>query len=305
MSEKLYFYPKTQKALLFSRSNNQKFSFGTYFTGEKQFIVQSLLPNQLFLSKCSMYNVPLLNQIYKYLENNLQVFFKEIEFVKIMNLFKLPFGSGLFDIVYQIYLPQEIATKIKKTDFAQKLNLLIETFDVGVTQIYGKPKKNANFLEQMLNMEFDIVSNHRSREKNNIEFNLQQESTGTQWLFILGALILEALESGSVLFIDEFEKNLHPHITQFIVELFRSKEFNKNNAQLVFATHDVTLMNSENLSRSEIYLVEKNEYGESELFALSDFEGIRANTPFDKWYLGGKFGAIPQINYAKFYEIFK
>ena len=93
---------------------------------------------------------------------------------------------------------------------------------------------------------------------------------------------------------DELELRLHPNLSRMIVELF-SSEYNKKNAQLVFTTHNTNLLDTKNiLRRDQIYFVQKNNVGESELYSLLDFN-VRNDKVIQKAYLDGIFGAIPNI----------
>lgn len=85
-------------------------------------------------------------------------------------------------------------------------------------------------------------------------------------------------------------------ITKFLIQIFHNPLLNKHNARLIFATHHVSQLNSEVFRRDQVWFTEKNEYGESILFRCSDMEGVRLNTPLDKWYITGWFGATPIIN---------
>jgi len=87
---------------------------------------------------------------------------------------------------------------------------------------------------------------------------------------------------------------LHPLLTKLIVDIFQAS--NNKNAQLIFTTHDVSLLNSSQFRRDEIVFVDKNEKGESTLYALSDLK-VREDATFSKEYLQGKYGAIPIFNY--------
>lgn len=119
-----------------------------------------------------------------------------------------------------------------------------------------------------------------------------EESQGTQKMFELGPYIIEALDNGGVLFIDEFDSRFHPLLTRKIVELFNS-DLNINNAQLVFITHDTNLLTPKLLRRDQISFVEKNKYGASKLFSLAEFKGVRNDSSFEKEYFEGKYGAVP------------
>jgi AAA15 family ATPase/GTPase len=126
--------------------------------------------------------------------------------------------------------------------------------------------------------------------------DLEDESLGTKKLFAIGALILDTLDDGGIIVIDELDKGLHPLISKLLINLFNSKKNNPNNAQLIFATHDSTLLDLEILRRDQISFVDKEYEGNSVYYKLSDIKGIRKDMPIDKWYLSGRFKAIPVTN---------
>lgn len=124
---------------------------------------------------------------------------------------------------------------------------------------------------------------------------LKEESFGTRALFIIGCHILKALQSGSPFFIDEMDSGLHSYITRLIVDIFRNERINKHKAQLVFTTHDVNLLDQNTIRKDQVWFTEKDKYGVSEMFTLSDFEDVREDTLFAKWYLNNKFGGVPSL----------
>jgi len=99
-----------------------------------------------------------------------------------------------------------------------------------------------------------------------------------------------------VMIIDEFEKSLHPLIVHKLIQLFHDPELNINNAQLIFSTHAINLLDNELFRRDQIWFTEKDEVGETTLYALSQIEGVRKGIPYDKWYLSGRFGATPIVS---------
>jgi len=117
------------------------------------------------------------------------------------------------------------------------------------------------------------------------------ESEGTLKLFELSPFVYEAIKEGRPLIIDEFDARFHPLLTKKIVELFNSKQ--NLNSQLIFITHDTNLLSSELLRRDQIEFVEKDKYGVSHLYSLTQFKGIRNTASFEKDYIQGKYGAIP------------
>lgn len=119
-------------------------------------------------------------------------------------------------------------------------------------------------------------------------------SSGTKHFYRILRYMLYILENGGVFIMDEIDKKLHPFLTRKIIEMFNSIEYNKGNAQLICSVHDVTLL-EENLRRDQIYFIDRNNVGESELYSLSDFVGIRKNNNKLKKYLQGQFGGIPKF----------
>ena len=117
------------------------------------------------------------------------------------------------------------------------------------------------------------------------------ESEGTQKLFELSPFIYEALKENRPLIIDEFDARFHPLLTKKIIELFNSQQ--NTGSQLIFITHDTNLLSADVLRRDQIEFVEKDKYGASHLYSLTQFKGIRNNASFEKDYIQGKYGAIP------------
>lgn len=144
-----------------------------------------------------------------------------------------------------------------------------------------------------------LITFHRKYDENNVlvdtvPFNFdKQESEGTKKLLYLLGPWYDTLKNGKVLIIDELDSRLHTHLTLRLIDFFH--HLNKNNAQLVCAVHDVSLLNKDTFRRDQIWFVEKNQFGSSELVSLANFktEKVRNKSAFHKNYLDGKYGAIP------------
>jgi AAA15 family ATPase/GTPase len=122
--------------------------------------------------------------------------------------------------------------------------------------------------------------------------NYKHQSQGSKRLFALMGPIFDTLQNGNILVIDEFDARFHPLISHFIVSLFNSNKYNKHNAQLIFATHDTTLLTKELFRRDQIWFTEKDKYGSSDLYSLCEYKP-RQGEALQKNYLQGKYGAIP------------
>ncbi len=135
-----------------------------------------------------------------------------------------------------------------------------------------------------------------SHEK--VYFDLEhEEAGGTQKLFLFGAPVIDALEHGAVIFADELDSSLHPNLLRKIVEIFHSEDANKKGAQLVFTTHDTSMMTPKLFRRDQIYIAERNRHGATELYSLYDIkeERPRNNEAFERNYLAGRYGGVPQF----------
>lgn len=133
---------------------------------------------------------------------------------------------------------------------------------------------------------------------------LKQESSGTLKMFALYPSLKKVLDHGALLFIDELNARLHPLLVRNIILTFLSPEINTQNAQLVFTTHDIWQFSNELLRRDEIWMVNKNRDGVSELYSLVEFkdeEGhkVRRDEALAKNYLTGNYGAIPALKPMK------
>ncbi len=145
--------------------------------------------------------------------------------------------------------------------------------------------------------------NAENQEIGSVLFELDEdESQGTKKFFALSAPILDTLEKGKVLLIDELDASLHPMLTESFVKLFNNKELNKHNAQLVFVTHDIHLLSVPGLfERDQIWFTEKDKFGSTDLYSLIEFrknnkgKDVRATDNLEKHYLQGRFGAVPNI----------
>ena len=136
---------------------------------------------------------------------------------------------------------------------------------------------------------------HRAGDKP-VAFELDEESAGTQtWFRIIGPA-LAALRDGRILLFDEIDASLHPRLSARLLEVFQDLQTNPRGAQLVFTSHDVSLLNE--LNRDEVWLTEKEFGGATRLIALAEFGGelVRKSLNLERAYLQGRFGAIPDVD---------
>jgi uncharacterized protein len=129
-----------------------------------------------------------------------------------------------------------------------------------------------------------------------LPFDLGDESAGTRTWFALIGPMLHALRRGQVLLFDKIDASLHPKLSARVLELFQDPVTNPRGAQLIFTTHDTSLLN--HLNRDEVWLTEKKDDGATTLTALAEYGGdkVRRSLNLEKAYLQGRFGAVPELD---------
>ena len=127
-----------------------------------------------------------------------------------------------------------------------------------------------------------------------IRLDFDDESTGTRVLFGLIGPIMDALDNGYTLVVDELNTHLHPLAFRYISRLFCSSKSNPHKAQIIFTTHDPTVTEEDSIGRDQIWLVEKGDDLASHLVPFSDYR-TRDERPFRRGYLQGRYGAVPRV----------
>ncbi len=298
LKEELYFYPQTEKprkTLVFRRTLGEQTEFGTYYEGTK---VIEVYDNQLILSQVATRPIKSLIAPFRFFSKYL-------------------FCSTIHDTRYDDAIIQSFTKLLNEQSSAFKANInkLIRAADTGILEIRTKEHKEEAFkfpedIPQKVKEELIERFRHRIKTVHNVYedgnenekiigeelFDITEESTGTIKLLVVGGLILDALEYGSTIIIDELDKSLHPLVSAMLIQLFNSPENNPNNAQLIFATHDISLINRNLFRLDQIYFAEKDFKGISNYYRLSDFTNLSKVAPLSKWYLLGRFGATPMID---------
>lgn len=289
LEEELYYYPNGKKTTVFKRAKYregnraQKGILGDRF-GKKEI---NIFENQLILSKFGD-DEPheLLTDVFLY--------FRNIEIINATSEnHKDFFLKKVSEEVYNDHLfKSKLAKLIKAADTKVNNFYITKTDDENLSKLNSEAKKIADKNPYVLSGIHDLYDNDSVIGTETLPFS--QESTGTQSIYFLGGKILKALELGNTLIVDELDTSLHPFITKMIVMLFQSQTTNPKNAQLIFTTHDVSLLDRDLIRRDQVWIAEKSDKGSTELYSLQDFD-VREDTPFEKWYLAGKFGGLPQI----------
>jgi predicted ATPase len=162
---------------------------------------------------------------------------------------------------------------------------LLRLADLGVDDVEVVRERSGSRLQ---------LVHHAAGER--VAFELDEESEGTRTWFALIGPVLDALQTGQILLFDEIDASLHPRLSGHLLALFQDEETNPHGAQLIFTTHDTSLLGQ--LNRDEVWLTEKGTDGATRLTALAEYGGdkVRRSTNLERAYLQGRFGGLPQID---------
>lgn len=186
---------------------------------------------------------------------------------------------------------EELRMAVSNSEDVKKLMLdMIQEMDLDIVDFRVVKDENDRI---------DVYTKHMV-EGYEAELNLLEESSGTKKLFGLLPFIADSLLTGTSLVIDELDAKIHPVLLRHIIMMFNDMSINKNKAQLIFTSHDLSTMNSEVFRRDEIWFVAKGNAQNSKLYSLVEFknekgESVRKDAKFDKQYLEGKYGADPYL----------
>lgn len=251
-------------------------------------------PNSLFLSSAAQSNHELLSSIFKWI----------IEGFNILSSRDEPFRSYTAEGCSKPERKQQIrdllvAADTGIVDFKVSEEEPPEDFKKFVAAMAGALKEvSAGATEDMRNaplLRHDIKMLHRGEKDGLFPLDFSDESAGTRKYFRMLGPILDELQDGSLVLIDELESNLHPNLARQIVRMFNEPALNPKGAQLVFATHDTNLLDLDLLRRDQIWFAEKNDEGVTSLKSLPDFKP-RKGQEIAPAYLHGRFGAVPLLD---------
>jgi len=255
--------------------------------------------NGLFLSVVDQFNGPTAKKIMKWFYNwvtisglkhedyrgiTLSMLDKDLSKNKLREFYKsLDLGFQELNLIVGELTPERLSVKNVPNEI--------------MTKILADFKGGKVATIETVHKRFDSKGNFSDFTKFDLD---QQESAGTNKIVDMSGAIFKTLTEGNVLVIDELDAKLHPLITIAIIRLFNSPDFNKKNAQLVFATHDTNLLTYGCFRRDQIYFTEKDKFEATDLYSLVEYKEedgnkIRKDRSYEKDYIKGRYGAIPFI----------
>ena len=289
IDEYLYVYNSSKPSLVFNRHDVNKYDIPVLLKKELEPIATRNAPNKLFLSTATSWNAKPTKDAYLWFAEDIHVIDSTGAQNKFLNALENDEDSSLKSFI--INLMRNVDINISDFDYR------IEKGDP--SKIILPPGLNLddsvleNLKEWELNTRHKIITNNVQKE---YTLPLLMESRGTINAFFLAPSFKSALEEGMTIVIDEIDSGLHPSIVQYLVSLFNDSNNNINGAQLIFNTHDISLLDLDIFRRDQIYFTEKRyDTATSELYSLASF-APRKTENIQKGYLQGRYGAIPNIS---------
>lgn len=286
ISEYLFVYNTFKPQQLFARAidpktNKDFYKFSSGLKGKRNLWKEATRTNSLFLSMASQLNSDQLQQVFNWFASNIIILNRSVALNLDFTLNKLRQTDSKKDIC----------------NFLTAADISISDISVDTQKILGQTlhidhKTNKTELRTSEGERHDIRFHHIT-ETGEATFGLEDESHGTANILFYAPLIFETLKKGGTLVIDELDSTLHPLLLEKLIRMFHCPDDNKNGAQLVFTSHNTSLLDADNLfRRDQIWFVEKNIDQVSNLYALSDFSP-RKNEALERGYLIGRYGGLP------------
>ena len=293
IDEYLYYYPNGRQSIIFERERDEyKFTIDVERQSELKNKFHS--KNKLFIATESLWEYEKAKVPFEWLSSYLNIFINHdgLEGYTVSSMH----NDEKINLLVKKYIKladvgiDDIAVDIKKSDDIINSDVF-KLLSEDVKSQLLKKVQDANII--------DIKMIHKAKDKEgnitNYKFDIDEESDGTQKFFGLLGPWINALLNGYTIVIDELDIRLHILLVKKLMGMFLDPDVNKNNAQLIFTTHDTNLLDSDLLRRDQIWFTEKKEDKSTDLYSLYDFGGVRKSISIEKGYLQGKYGAIPVL----------
>ncbi len=293
IDESLYYYPKGTEAIIFERNDTINYKF-TIDKSKQKGMAERTLENVFYLSNSAQQNYDKTIKPFEWFSNVLDVIGPTEKLDKHATFKLMDKDEKLKNVVLKALVVADLGIN--------DLHISIKEMSIDDFMILS-PEKSKTFIEMSnksdyvnhIDLKFFHSGFDKKHNKIGVQFDIDEESDGTQKLFLLIGPWLNSLKNGSILIIDELDSKLHPFLCKYLIDMFNNSEINTNNSQLLFTTHNSTFLDQDIFRRDQIWFTEKDaEFGNTNLFSLLEFKQ-RRDTNIEKGYLAGRYGAVPFI----------
>ncbi len=288
--EYLYYFPKGRQVKIFERKG-LTIKPGDRYKGVFDVSISILKENRLFLSCAANYsNVKEVEEAFIFFGRDIVFYNPEINNWTEYSVKLMQKNDKVKDVFVNIL--QALGTGIR--DVKVKLEKITLA---DLPQEWPDALKSLIGTQEGSQIDAKIVYDQ-------FEVDLNEESAGVRRLFQMICPIIDILNSGKILICDELETSLHESVIFQIVQLFQ--RFYKNTfAQLIFSTHDTSLLDADLFRRDQVWFTQLNDERATDLYSLVEIKNVRKSENLEKGYVSGKYGAIPMLNQKFFQELEK
>lgn len=285
VEEWLYAFPRKRSQRWFERrigrDGNDVFDLGEKLVGPRQIIVDATRPNALFLSTAVQLNNRALAPVFDWFRETLLH----------TDLDRLPPFESSRLCIEDANARTAIVELLRAADVGIEEVLIEEATDGEVPEVIKDLFTERG--QKALLRQPDIKFRHTGASGDESLIDLSDESAGTQKIFSLSGPIYNVLAGGRILAIDELSTSLHPELVRSIIGLFQDSQTNPNGAQLLFTTHDTSLLDQKLMRRDQFWFTQKDKRGSTHLFPLTDFSPRKDSENLEMNYRRGRYGAMP------------
>lgn len=272
LSESLYHYPVGRRAKVFVRSADGKYSFGAGTISKPADVVLNTGDKNLFLSRASSMNREIAQKLYRYFMNQFLLGLVNVNDVVVLDGFHT---------------------------YKRVILKALEICDTDITDIEVRKEQVPSplIVPGQGDVTFRLVDILKfktfHRDNKDVMFDLDlEESNGTRKLFQILIRLLDVVRNKKGIMMDEFDMGLHTRLADFILDLIHASA----GSQLLFSSHNTSLIDVKRLRRDQIVFVNKSENGATEVYSLYDFKDFRENMDAEKGYIQGRFDAVPYVD---------
>ena len=282
--EWLYAWPKGRVQRWFDR-DEEAYRFGDKLTGDREVWRRATRPDALFLSTAVRLNSDRLRPVFDWFARRLRVGGIDGWFATFSaKCCEDERKQGILRFMRSADLAVSDVT-VHKEDFDPEM--LPEEMPAPLRETLKEDLKGTEVASVRLM--------HETPNGLGTELDLEDESDGTQKMFMLAGPWLDALEHGYVVVLDELHANLHPHLVRFLVNRFHDPSANRKGAQLVFSTHETSILSQDVFRRDQIWFCERDEDQATTVVALNEFRPRKGVVNLERAYLSGRYGAVPFV----------
>ncbi len=294
--EWLIAYPEGRPQRWFERkfdalNKKEDWYFGSKFKGHKTVLQETTRSNALFLSTAVQFNNEQLKPVFNWFQQKLRII-----------------GVGGLAPIYTTTLCENEKDRKRILEFLNAADLSIKDINIERKRFdpTDLPSDMPEPIKDIIRKDLDGAEFSEAKFLHIVEgteevvtLEADDESVGTKKLFAMAGPWLDVIDNGHVLFVDELNNSMHPLMVRFLIGMINNPQINRKNAQLIFSTHDTSVLDNELFRRDQIWFTEKDAMNATNLYPLSDFTP-RKGEALEKGYLKGRYGALPYIGDVRF-----